>query len=160
MNVSYTCQNCGHGNSIALAADQAKITCADCGQTLQVPPEAIVDEGLTRCLVCPSTDLYVRKNFPQRLGVLIVVVGFAASCVAWYFYMTYLTFAILFATALIDVGLYVIVGDVLMCYRCGAIYRGAAHLERHGAFSLETHERHRQMAARLAERKLASKPNR
>ncbi len=35
------------------------------------------------------------------------------------------TFAILFATALIDVVLYLIVPDALMCYRCGAMYRQA-----------------------------------
>ena len=38
---------------------------------------------LVRCLVCPSADLFLRKDFPQRLGVGIVVVGLLASCVTW-----------------------------------------------------------------------------
>lgn len=105
---------------------------------------------LCRCLVCPSTDLFVRKDFPQRLGVGIVVLGITASCIAWGFHLLILTFAILFATALIDVVLYLIVPDALMCYRCGAQYRLAGGMARHGAFNLETHERYRQQAARMA----------
>ena len=104
-----------------------------------------------RCMACPSTDLFVRKDFPQRLGVLIVTIGLLASCVAWAYSQLYLTFAILFATAAVDVVLYVVVPDALMCYRCGAMYRGALRLEEHGSFNLETHERHRQQKIRLAE---------
>jgi uncharacterized C2H2 Zn-finger protein len=48
------------------------------------------------------------------------------------------------------VALYLIVPDALMCYRCGAMYRDAKGMERHGAFNLETHERYRQQAARIA----------
>ena len=42
-----------------------------------------------------------------------------------------------------------LVGDALMCYRCQAQYRGVAEMDSHGAFDLETHERHRQLNARL-----------
>ncbi|HEY2761947.1 MAG TPA: hypothetical protein VGI75_14420, partial [Pirellulales bacterium] len=59
------------------------------------------------------------------------------------------TFGILFATALVDVALYLIVPNALMCYRCGAMYRGAAEIDSHGSFNLETHERHRQQKIRL-----------
>ncbi len=107
---------------------------------------------MSRCLVCPSTDLFVRKDFPQRLGVGIVIVGIVGSSIAWGYTYTIATFAILFATALIDVVLYLVVPDALMCYRCGAMYRGVDGMEGHGAFNLETHERYRQQAARMAQR--------
>jgi hypothetical protein len=100
-------------------------------------------------MVCPSTELFVRKDFPQRLGVAIVVVGLAASCVTWAWQMLVPTFAILFGTALIDVVLYIVMPECLTCYRCAARYRGAAGP--HGSFDLETHERHRQQRIRLAE---------
>jgi hypothetical protein len=83
------------------------------------------------------------------LGVSIVVVGFIASSIAWGFHMIYTTYAILFATALIDVTLYFLVGNVLQCYRCRAEFRQLADLSRHEPFHLETHERYRQQAARL-----------
>ncbi len=92
----------------------------------------------------------MRKDFPQGLGVTIVTVGLAASCVPWYFHNWYGTFALLFATALLDVVLYLVMGDMLQCYRCHAQYREAPGLDKHEAFRLETHERHRQQRARLA----------
>ena len=104
---------------------------------------------MRKCLVCPSNELYVRKDFPQRLGVGLVIVGVVGSSIAWYHAEVFWTFAILFASALIDVLLFAVVGDALMCYRCGAQYRGAAEIESHGAFDLEKHEKYRQLAARL-----------
>ena len=55
------------------------------------------------------------------------------------------------ATALVDVLLFVLVGETLVCYRCGAEYRDLDSMAAHGPFSLETHERYRQQAARLAQ---------
>jgi hypothetical protein len=116
---------------------------------LAVPEEAVAGNRVQRCLVCPSTDLFVRKDFPQRLGVLIVAVGIIGSSIAWYHADLLWTFGILFATALIDVLLYTFVGDALMCYRCQAQYRGVDEMDAHGMVDLETHERHRQLTARL-----------
>ena len=92
----------------------------------------------------------MRKDFPQRLGVALVTIGLLGSCVAWAYSQLYWTFGILFATALVDVLLYAVVPNALMCYRCGAMYRGAADIDQHGSFNLETHERHRQQKIRLA----------
>ena len=72
------------------------------------------------------------------------------SSIAWAYSLPVLTFAVLFATALADVVLYLVVPDALMRYRCGAQYRMAAGMARHGAFNLETHERYRQQVARMA----------
>ncbi len=107
---------------------------------------------MTRCLVCPSTDLFVRKDFPQRLGVLIVAVGIIGSSIAWHYAHLAWTFGILFATALADLVLFALVGNALMCYRCGAQYRGVEEMDAHGQFNLETHEKYRQLAARLKRR--------
>lgn len=126
--------------------------CAHCGLQLNVPGDAWADGLLRRCLACPSRDLFVRKDFPQRLGVAIVATGFALSSVAWYYYEPLWAFAFLFATALIDVALYMFMGDAINCYRCGAQYRGVPEIERYSAFSLETHERYRQEKIRLGER--------
>jgi hypothetical protein len=118
---------------------------------VSIPGGAVSDERIERCLVCPSTDLFARKDFPQRLGVALVVLGFIASSIAWANYQVVWTFAILFMTALVDLVLYLVMGESLTCYRCQAQYRGAHEIERHGGFDLETHERYRQLAARTKE---------
>ena len=150
MNVTFSCPRCHEGARADVEPDAAALECSACHQPISVPPGAFADGQLCRCLVCPSTDLFVRKDFPQRLGVGIVIVGIVGSSIAWGYTYTVATFAILLATALVDVVLYLIVPDALMCYRCGAQYRLADGMERHGAFNLETHERYRQQAARMA----------
>jgi len=148
MNVTFACPHCGQGNRLWLAEDTEQIECAGCRQSLRIPAGAYEGGRLHRCLACPSTDLYVRKDFPQRLGVALVAAGIIGSSVAWYFTSVFWTFAILFSTALIDFVLFLAVGDALMCYRCGAQYRHLPHMDAHGGFDLETHERHRQSEAR------------
>jgi hypothetical protein len=155
MIIEFLCPHCHETSRSMLPTDASAFACARCAEQLLVPPGAVDESGLHRCLVCPSTDLFVRKDFPQRLGVGIVALGIAASCIAWGYRELILTFAILFLTALVDVVLYLVVPNALMCYRCGAHYRGAPGLDTHSSFNLEIHERHRQQKARLAEHRRA-----
>ena len=150
MNITYACPHCDQANRQQLAADARLLCCAHCDHSVRLPDAAREQGRLHRCLVCPSVDLFVRKDFPQRLGVALVAIGVIGSSIAWGYTNVVLTFAILFATALIDVVLYLFVGDALMCYRCHAEYRSVEDMEQHGAFDLETHERYRQLGARLA----------
>lgn len=150
MNVTYSCPQCESTACREVKANAA-LECPHCGHVVQISGDAMLGDQLQRCLVCPSKDLFVRKNFPQRLGVMIVVLGFAISCVTWYYRMVYATFGVLFATAAIDVVLYLLVGNVLECYRCQAQYRDVDGLDNYESFDLETHERHRQQKIRLSQ---------
>jgi ribosomal protein S27E len=152
MNVTYCCPTCEMTVRTAFTAASTELACPQCAHQLKIPAGAVSDERIERCLVCPSTDLFARKDFPQKLGVGLVVFGFVASSIAWANYQVFWTFAILFATALVDLVLYLVMGESLTCYRCHAQYRGSHEIERHGGFDLETHERYRQLAARLQDR--------
>jgi hypothetical protein len=150
MGVTFRCPHCDRLVEQSLAPLPEELGCAACAARWRVPTDAWMDGKLRRCLVCPSRDLFVRKDFSQRLGVTIVVAGFALSSVFWYYRMPLWTYAVLFGTALLDVVLYLAVGNVLECYRCHAQYRGIPGLEDYAPFDLETHEKHRQQQARLA----------
>jgi len=161
MRITYACPTCRATVGLDGIEAVPALTCPACGATVTVPDGAIAWSGpdgspvaagsgeprLRRCLVCPGTELFARKDFPQRLGVAIVVAGFAASCLTWAWRLLVPTFAILFGTALVDVVLYLLMPECLTCYRCGARYRGAGGP--HGGFDLETHEKHRQQRLRL-----------
>jgi hypothetical protein len=165
MRITYACPGC----DAAVTHDQVescrRLVCPSCHAELDVPADAVawigpgggpVEPGagrmrLRRCMVCPSKELFARKDFPQRLGVAIVVAGFAASCVTWAWRLLVPTFAILFATALLDVILYLLMPECLTCYRCAARYRGDGVADDVGGFDLETHEKHRQQQARSRE---------
>jgi len=149
MNVTYHCPGCGRAARESVSAESRALDCPHCHQQVAIPSDAIDGRRINRCLVCPSRDLYARKDFPQRLGVALVAFGFIGSSIAWANYHVLLTFAILFGTALVDLLLYIVMGESLTCYRCGAQYRGFEEIELHGGFDLETHERYRQMAARM-----------
>jgi DNA-directed RNA polymerase subunit RPC12/RpoP len=152
MNVTFACPSCNAGVRQAVDAATSALACPHCGQEIKLPPGSIEGDRVTRCLVCPSTDLFARKDFPQRVGVLIVAVGIVGSSIAWHYTNLPWTFGILFGTALADLALFAVVGSALMCYRCGAQYRGVAEMDAHGQFNLETHEKYRQLAARLSGR--------
>lgn len=151
MNVTYACPACDQTTRSDLtSAPQQTLTCQHCGGQMAVPSGAVTETHVHRCVVCPSVELYVRKDFSQRWGVLLVLVGAVASSISWYLYHIRTTYMILFGFALLDLLFYLFKSDLLQCYRCQAQYRGVAAMEDHQHFQLETHERHRQQAARLA----------
>ncbi len=108
--------------------------------------EAFDQDGLRSCAWCATDDLYLQKDFPQGLGLLIVIVGFAISTVFWYFEQPIPAYVVLLASALLDMILYYRVPDVTICYRCLGQYRGVgSNFEgRFRPFDLAIGERYRQ----------------
>ena len=157
MNVTFHCAHCDQTCYVDIDPQQCptggsqRLICAGCHAETPFQRPAPAEGQLAGCLICPSAELYVRKDFPQSLGVAIVMAGILISSIFWAYRMPYSTYGVLFATALIDVVLYLTVGNVLQCYRCQTQYRDLPGLENHGGFDLETHEKHRQQRLRLAE---------
>ena len=147
MNVTFRCPHCEQLARVEVEASGRGLGCPHCQAQWAFSNDS--PERVTRCLLCPSTELFVRKDFSQPLGIAIVVIGFVASSIFWYWRMPLWTYAVLFGTALIDVILYLTMGDLLECYRCRAQYRNVQGLGDHPSFNLETHEKHRQQRIRL-----------
>jgi hypothetical protein len=152
MNIAFICPGCQQIGEISNVDPQTvtELHCPHCRRGWDTPQGAWQEGSLRQCLVCPTGELYVRKDFSQRLGVAIIAIGFIVASIFWYYRLPMATYGVLFATALLDVILYFAVGNVLQCYRCQAQYRGLPGLEHYDAFDLETHEKHRQQLARLA----------
>ena len=151
------CPFCQQTFRTELAVGQS-VECLECGRTLCSSCPVVEDATSIECVTCPSSELFVRKDFPQRLGVTIVVTGFVLSSVAWYYHQVLITFSILLATAFVDVLLYVVMNNVLECYRCHAQYRGFSSVVNQHGFDLEIHEKYRQQAARLTEQEKQADP--
>jgi len=149
MNVTFDCPKCDLATKVEFKAGDTSLECPLCEHSWAIKPESTAEGRISSCVICPSDELYVRKDFSQTLGVTIISIGLAISCIPWYYGMWYATYAILFGTAIVDAILYVFTGNMLQCYRCHSQYRDIAGLEDHGAFDLEVHERYRQQAARL-----------
>ena len=160
MNVTFICPQCERTTRSEIGLESSLLACNCCQHQQPMVANSLETDSattrskLTRCLVCGNSELFIRKDFSQRLGLLIIFIGFTASSIAWFNYWTYTTYLILFGTALLDLVLYSLVGNLLQCYRCHSQSRGLA-TENHQHFDLEVHERHRQQAARLAESSVA-----
>ena len=133
MNVTFRCPQCDETSRVELSCAMRECWRARIAHAKWPLAAGWRGDGKVRhCLICPSSELFVRKDFSQPLGVAIVVVGMIVSSIFWAYRMPLWTYAVLFATALIDVVLYLTVGNVLQCYRCQAQYRDVPGLENHG----------------------------
>jgi hypothetical protein len=114
------------------------------GMSEAKPAGSPAGPDLQACAVCGCPDLYKKKDFPHTVGLLLLVAAFAASAVTYLLYMPVATWAILIGTAVFDGVLYLLVGDALVCYRCGAHHKGFAAAPRHEPFEITIGERYRQ----------------
>jgi len=149
MQVAFQCPHCRRALRSEIASD-AGLRCAECGWSRPVSPAEIGHGMPQRCVVCGCDDLWRQKDFPQGLGLILVALGATLSTLAWANYMPKTALGILLAFALADLLVYALMKDVLVCYRCKARHRHTALDGEHPRFNLETAERYRQEAARLA----------
>lgn len=101
-------------------------------------------EPLTACPLCDCRDLFVRKDFPRKLGLAIVVVAAVtfvalASMRQWF----YLGAIVLAGAAILDALLYCIVPRITVCYRCRTEFRRVPLNPAHGGFELSIAEKYR-----------------
>jgi hypothetical protein len=146
MELTFECPNCHAVGSVAPVETKPTAACPGCTQPRVLRREAFEDGGLRCCAWCGTDDLYLQKDFPQGLGLAIVLVGFAISTVFWYYERPIPAYLVLLASALLDMILYYRVPDVTICYRCLGQYRGAGANAggRFQAFDLAIGERYRQ----------------
>jgi hypothetical protein len=125
VNLRFTCSACGRPGRLDLPGPTTW-QCPDCGATAEVPADALASGGsLCRCAACGNSQLYRMKDFPQWLGMTILTLACGSFFVlAVVFYQYNLAWAILLGSAAVDGLIYLIVGDIVVCYRCGARHRG------------------------------------
>ena len=107
--------------------------------------EAESNAPLQQCPACGCRDLFIRKDFPQKLGLFIVVVAaisfllLAAS--RRHFYLGVI---VLLVAAMVDAALYAIVPRITVCYRCRAEFRNVPINPEHSGFELAVGEKYRE----------------
>ena len=78
----------------------------------------------------------------------MVGLGILLSTIATAYYLPMLAIGVLMGFALLDMVLYWLMPDALVCYRCHARYQQLSHDDQHVKFDLELNERYRQEAIR------------
>lgn len=126
----------------ALAGSYA-CACPRCGEsvTLNVSDELAAGR-VESCPVCRGSEFFIRKDFPQRLGLLTVIIFGVVASIFYYFHNVVATFATLGSLVAVDALIYLFVGRVTVCYRCRAEFRGVGYNPDHGGFDLATSEKY------------------
>lgn len=152
MQLAFSCPRCTQPVRNEVTDATQLLACSGCGWSRSLPPGDVEEGRPKRCLACRCHDLWRQKDFPQHVGLLMVGLAAVLSTIAWAYVRPFLAIGILMGFALIDLLLYALMQDVLVCYRCGARHRHAHPDEGHPRFDLEIAERYRQEAKRLQQK--------
>jgi len=119
------------------------IRCPRCGRdhALRLSDSIRKQSVVDACAICGGRELFIRKDFPQRIGLAVVVLAGGASL---YFFANnfVIAYTILAAAVLIDLILYLLIGKVTVCYACRAEYRRARLNPAHESFDLAASEKY------------------
>lgn len=131
--IAFACRACGVETTVGL---EGRGTCV-CGSALhlEIPDALRASRIVEACPACGNGLLYVQRDFNQKVGLGVVVIG-AILAPFTPFYSS------LFVAAAVDAGLYALLPDVTVCYRCHAHMRGFARNPAHHAFDLHLAEQY------------------
>ena len=149
MQLTFQCPGCRQSNHVDVTEASADVSCKACDWKRPVAEGTFAGKTPSCCLVCGCHDLWRQKDFPQGVGLAIVILAATLSTIAYAMYHPGLAIVILMVFALADLLLYFFKRDVLVCYRCHARHRATEISADYPAFNLELNERYRQEAIRL-----------
>lgn len=132
--IAFACPTCG---GEAVCGLEGIGRCRACGTEARLAVTEAMRQAriVDGCPACGSLLLYVQRDFNQKVGLGIVVVG-AVLAPFTPFYSS------LIVAALVDAGLYAVLPEITVCYRCQAHFRGFARNPRHQAFDLHLAEQY------------------
>ncbi|MBX3442580.1 MAG: hypothetical protein KF774_09230 [Planctomyces sp.] len=152
MRIDLNCPACGRPVRSHVSPVERTIAC-DCGWRRAVRSDELEGSAPRVCLACGNEDLWRQKDFPQAAGLAVIAVQIAVSTTFWYLHRPIWTYITLAAFAVLDMLLFALLPDVLVCYRCRTRHRMAAgEPSRHGSFDHERAERYRQERLRAADK--------
>src|SRR5437870_2808623 len=151
LNIRFACPVCETPDRFNLPRS-GPWRCVACGHLTAVHA-AEPDGSLRQCALCSNSELYRRKDFPQWIGLSVLAIACTAFFVLQVLYHQWVAWAVLLGSAAID-GLlyYALVGDVVVCYRCGCQHRNVPS-RAFDPHELATAERYRQERLRKEQMK-------
>jgi len=131
MQITAPCPHCSHLQTFDFSHSQVLNKCVKCDKPLLPHATQGLLEGtkLNQCPLCGAAHLYQRKDFNQKLGVALIVIGVL---------LAYFTYGLsLLVVTLIDFFLFKKIKEVGICYQCGAQFRNSPLIHSLDAFNLQ-----------------------
>jgi hypothetical protein len=135
--IAFRCPSCG-GEAECGLDGQGRCACGATPSltlTFSLRDESMVD----RCPACDGVQLYVQRDFNQKAGLAVVILGAIAAPFTHYLSLV--------AAAIIDSGLYAMLAEITVCYRCHAHFRGFRRNPAHEPFDLHIAEQYSKPAS-------------
>ena len=125
-HLTIICPDCESRLPIGAAEAPTAIVCGGCDRAiaLAVSDKVRDDVEVDTCPVCEGQELYIRKDFDPKLGLAVIITGALISAGFYWYGMDLVAYAVLGAAALLDLIVYGRLGDLSVCYRCHAEFRG------------------------------------
>ena len=142
-SIHFKCRGCE--TELEVSTDGAEsLVCSDCGQEggLRLRGSTASGSTIDACAVCGHDNLYIQKDFNRALGLVIVVIGVSLSIYFFAYERPFAAMMSLVGMAAVDAFIYLLVGEVAVCYACHAIYRGFERNPQHAPFNLELLEKY------------------
>lgn len=105
------------------------------------------DGMLQRCPVCGCDDIFARRDFPQRFGMVVVVIAAVTSVVMFAMGQVLWAIGVLAAVVVLDFVVIMFVRRCLVCYRCRSEFRDVTIDKRHHSYELAIEEKYRPVDA-------------
>lgn len=113
---------------------------------------AVDEQGrLRRCVVCGCREIFRRRDFPQRFGLMLVIAAAIASVILLARGQALWSMCVLLAAVVIDRIVYVFTKECLVCYRCRSEFRDVAIDASHEQWDLAIGEKYRPVRQRAVE---------
>jgi hypothetical protein len=139
MQVTSHCPACYGRARFDSASAPAEIACPRCGarRAVELTPSVRERNVVDRCVLCGCGHLYLEKDFNGALGCAILLAAVVGSAVFWSRNVL-VAVGILAAAAAADLLFWVFSRERTVCYKCVAVYAGAAANPAHGRYELGT----------------------
>ncbi len=132
IEVAFACPKCDH------EAGGADLSCP-CGFSAPFFAGSIRDDGRpVRCPLCGDPRLYVQRDFSRKMGIGLLVAGFALAVLLGMVVGPWGFFAALGASVGLDTLLWAMSGNVVICHWCETHLRGGP--EDYPEFDLAVHD--------------------
>lgn len=142
MRISVSCPHCRVFQEQTILWPDPSAFCLSCSwELVSHATDAFRNErNLDQCPFCGGAHLYRRKDFNQKLGIFLVVLGVL---------LAYFTYGLsLLAVTLVDFFLFRKVKELGVCYQCNAQFRDSRLVETLEPFDLELSDYYRNLKKR------------
>jgi len=110
------------------------------------------EEGrITKCIACGCREIFLRKDFPQVLGLTLVITAALVSIIFFAYDRVFISMGVLAGAVVVDSLIYFFTPPCIVCYRCRTEYHNTDISPKVEPWNLSIGEKYRPIRALLAE---------